>query len=67
MWTQIKIALTIIDWLIKGYTKYERDKKIAKIRKDPIGALDDKFGMVSSDDSNVPSERTLAELRDNKE
>ena len=67
MWTQIKIVLALLDWLIKGYTKHERDKKIAEIRKDPIADFDDKFGGVSSDDSNVPSERTLAELRDNKE
>ena len=67
MWAQIKIALTILDWLIRGYTKYERDKKIAKIRKDPIGALDDKFGGVSSDDSNVRRTKSDLGLREDNE
>ena len=67
MWTQIKIALTILDWLVKGYTKHERNKKIAKIRENPIDEFDAKFGRVLGDDSDLHSERTLAELRDNKE
>lgn len=53
----ILAALEIINWLIKGYTKHERDKRIAKIKADPKAAFADKFGKLRQS-TDLPSDST---------
>lgn len=51
----ILAALEILNWLIKGYTKHERDKRIAKIKADPNASFAGKFGKLRKS-TDLPSD-----------
>jgi len=53
----ILVALEILNWIIKGYTKYERDKRIAKIKADPNASFAGKFGKLRKP-VDLPSDGT---------